>query len=383
MFVDALIRRNPKLIEAALELHARGEIPPATFVVDLEAVESNARLLAAEADAADIALYFMSKQLGRNPVVAERVAETIPAAVAVELDEALTLARAGVRIGHLGHLVQVPERSMAVALSLAPEVMTVFSYEKAAQVSAAAKALGREQALLLRVRKPGDFFHPGQGGGIALDSLAAEWERITALDNVCVAGLTSYPVFAYDVDGFVATPNLATLEAAAASVGGVEQLNAPGHTSVAVLPRLGESAATHAEPGHALTGTTPLAADGDTPELPACCLVSEVSHLDDEDVWVYGGAFYSRGNSRNGLLRHGAETRRLDVRDFPADAIDYHRALARDGVAASVGDAVVFAFRFQAFTSRAKVAAVMGVGKEEPVLVGLHDGLGNPIGANR
>jgi predicted amino acid racemase len=383
MFVDALMRRNPKLIDAALELHARGDVPPATFVIDLEQVERNAGLLARKAEAADISLYFMSKQIGRNPLVAERVARTIPAAVAVELDEALTLARAGIRLGHIGHLVQIPAQFMETALSLEPEVMTVFSFEKAAQVSAAAKAIGRDQALLLRVRGPGDFFYPGQEGGIPLSSVAETWERIAELDNVRLAGLTSYPVFAYVDGGFIAMPNLATLQAAAESVGGVEQLNAPGHTSAAVLSLLARSPATHAEPGHALTGTTPLAADEDTPELPACCMISEVSHVDDDHVWVFGGSFYSRGNCRTGVLRHGSRTSRLEVCEFPADAIDYYRPLVRDGVEASVGDPVVFAYRFQAFTSRAKVAAVDGVGKEEPVVVGLHDGLGNPVGGGR
>jgi predicted amino acid racemase len=383
MFVDALMRRNPKLIAAALELHARGDIPPATFVVDLEAVEGNARLIAEEAAAAGIGLYFMSKQIGRNPVVATRIAATISAAVAVELDEALTLARAGVRLGHIGHLVQVPARFMEAALALEPEVMTVFSHEKAVQVATAAKALGTEQALLLRVRGPDDFFYPGQEGGIPAVAVAEAWERIGELDGVRLAGITSYPVFAYGERGFTATPNLATLEEAAASVGGVEQLNAPGHTSAAVLPLLADASATHGEPGHALTGTTPLAADEDTPELPGCCLVSEVSHVDDGHAWVFGGAFYNRGNCRTGVLRHGSRTNRLEVCDFPADAIDYHRPLVRDGAEVSVGDPVVFAYRFQAFTSRAKVAAVDGVGREEPVVVGLHDGLGNPVGASR
>jgi predicted amino acid racemase len=380
MFIDGLLRRNPKLIDAAIELHRRGEIPPATFVVDLEQVERNARLLAEQAAASGVGLYFMSKQLGRNPVIASRIAATIPAAVAVELDEALTLARAGIRIGHLGHLVQIPAHLMEAALSLQPEVVTTFSYEKAAQVAAAANALGCDQAVLLRVAGLDDHFYPGQEGGIPLSSVKEEWQRIGELDGVHPVGLTSYPVFVYTEGRYSATPNMATLEAAAECLGGVEQLNAPGHTSAAVLPLLARSPATHAEPGHALTGTTPLAADRETPELPACCVISEVSHFDSDRIWVFGGAFYSRGNCREGILRHGSGSRRLEVCEFPPDAIDYYRQLVRDGADVTVGDPVVFAYRFQAFTCRAKVAAVEGVSREEPVLVGLHDGLGNPVG---
>jgi predicted amino acid racemase len=379
MFLEALVRRNAKLLEAAIELHARGEIPPATFVVDLEQVRANAIMLAREAKLAEIDLYFMSKQLGRNPVVAEAVSEVITAAVAVEFDEAVKLAEAGVRLGHMGHLVQIPTSLLGEALALRPEVITTFSYEKAVQLSDAAERLGIDQDLLLRVSGPTDHFYPGQEGGIPVDLVAREWERIGQLGNVRPVGVTSYPVFAYTDHGFSATPNMETLEAAAGQIGDLQQVNAPGHTSIAVLPLLRRSLATHAEPGHALTGTTPLAAGGNPAEVPACCMISEVSHLDVDRLWVFGGAFYSRGNCRNGIIRSSGRSRRLDVCDFPPDSIDYHHQLVRNGADASVGDPVVFSFRFQAFTSRAKVATVDGVASEEPVVVGLHDSHGNPV----
>lgn len=383
MFVDSLIRRNPKLIEAALELHARGEIPPATFVIDLDQVERNARLLARSAASAGIGLYFMSKQLGRNPVIARRVADSIPSAVAVELDEALVLARAGVLIGNIGHLVQVPSHSVDLALSLHPEVVTTFSFEKAEQLAAAAVRLGREQGVLIRVRGPNDRFYPGQEGGIELSDLEREWERIAGLEGLRAVGITSFPAFALGDDGFAPTSNMETLERAAAMLGGVEQINAPGHTSIAVLPLLSRAGATQGEPGHALTGTTPLAAERDIDEVPACCMISEVSHVEDERIAVFGGAFYNRGHCRTGILDHGGKRSRLETCELPAHAIDYYRHLRRAGTAAAVGDPVVFAYRFQAFTSRAKVAAVGGVAEEKPELLGLHDGLGNPVGGVR
>jgi predicted amino acid racemase len=383
MFVDSLARRNPKLIEAALELHARGEIPPATFVVDLEQVDRNAGLLAERAASAGIGLYFMSKQLGRNPVIASRVAESIPSAVAVELDEALVLDRVGVRIGHLGHLVQVPSHSVDLALSLQPEVVTTFSVEKAEQLAAAARRIGREQAVLLRVRGPNDRFYAGQEGGIGIADLERAWATIDGLEGLRAVGVTSFPAFELSDREFAPTPNMETLRAAASLLGGVEQVNAPGHTSAAVLPLLRRAGATQGEPGHALTGTTPLAAQRDTEEVPACCMVTEVSHLEDDRIAVFGGAFYNRGNCLTGILDHGGTRRRLRACEFPTAAIDYYRHLRRDGATAAVGDPVLFAFRFQAFTSRAKVAAVAGVAKEQPELLGLHDGLGNPIGGSR
>ena len=59
--VDLLKRiaaENRNLIIESVELHQSGEIPPDTFVIDLDAVESNARKMAEEA-----------KKLGLNHII--------------------------------------------------------------------------------------------------------------------------------------------------------------------------------------------------------------------------------------------------------------------------------------------------------------------------
>ena len=43
MFLDVLRRRNPALVEAAIALHQAGRIPANCYVLDLDAVEDNAR----------------------------------------------------------------------------------------------------------------------------------------------------------------------------------------------------------------------------------------------------------------------------------------------------------------------------------------------------
>jgi predicted amino acid racemase len=379
VFLDALTRRNPALIDAAVELHGRGEIPPGSFVVDADGVRDNARSLARAASDHGVNLYFMMKQLGRNPVLSERIARWIPAAVAVDLDDAEALTAAGVRIGHVGHLVQPYESALKKVLAYRPEVVTVFGVEKARRLAAAAASIGREQPLLLRVVGPDDYFFPGQEGGIPLAEIERAYETIEGLDGVRVAGVTSFPAFALDRNALRPTPNLDTLVEAADRLGGVEQINAPGHTSIAVLPDLAAAGATHGEPGHSLTGTTPLAAVRDIEEVPATCFLTEVSHLDGERLTVFGGGFYERGNCQSGLLIHDGHGSRLDLHPLPKDSIDYYRHLHRDGARADVGDPAVFAFRFQVFTSRAKVATVAGVGSGQPELLGLHDPLGRPV----
>lgn len=379
MFLTALLDRNPALVAAATQLHREGAITPGTFVIDIEAVGANAALLADRARALGLELYFMTKQVGRNPVVARAALAHVPAAVAVDVDDADALAAAGIPLGHVGHLVQPPRAAVDRVVAYGPEVITVFSTEKARQIAAAAHSQGREQALLLRVADEGDEFFPGQEGGFALRSLAAARSEIDALAGVRVAGVTTYPVVKFERDRYVRTHNLETLSAAAALLGDLEQVNAAGHTSLDVLPLVAESGATHAEPGHALTGTTPRAVSGLTPEMPAVCFVSEVSHLDDDNIWVFGGGFYERGHAQSGLLDDGDGQRRLALRPLPTDAIDYYRRLARDGARAAVGDTAIFAFRYQAFTSRARVATVAGVASGRPSVIGIHDTYGRPL----
>lgn len=77
------------------------------------------------------------------------------------------------------------------------------------------------------------------------------------------------------------TPNLHTLVQArdqlAKSGIAIEQLNAPSATSCTSLPLLAEYGVTHAEPGHALTGTIPANQQGDQPERIAMLWLSEIS----------------------------------------------------------------------------------------------------------
>lgn len=56
-----------------------------------------------------------------------------------------------------------------------------------------------------------------------------------------------------------------------------------------MLEGLARDGATQVEPGHGLTGTTPLHAVADLAEEPAIAYVSEVSHLWNGKAYVFGG----------------------------------------------------------------------------------------------
>ena len=88
MFLDLLIRRNPDFIEAAIALHQAGKIPPNSYVLDLDAVEENARVFKTEADRLNLKTFAMTKQVGRHSGFCRSVmAGGIDRAVAVDITD--------------------------------------------------------------------------------------------------------------------------------------------------------------------------------------------------------------------------------------------------------------------------------------------------------
>lgn len=390
MFLDTLLTRNSELVEAAAELHRSGEIPPDTYVMDLDAVESNAALLAAEARRLGLTLWFVVKQMGRNPELIEAVARHIPASAAIDAHEARVLHAAGARPGNLGHLVQIPRRELPEMLAWRPEAVTVFDLAGARAVSAAAEGLGAVQDVLVRLEGAPGSVYPGQEGGVPLDQLDAFTAAAGGLPGVRLAGVTAFPCVLCDPESGRPrpTPNFGLLRQAreilAARAGvapGELTLSAPSATSMASLPLLAELGATHGEPGHALTGTTPLhARDAHQPEKPAYVYVTEVAHtLADGRPALFGGGFYPRSHIDSALLpRSGA---RLPVWPAPAENIDYYRLLDAPAApeAALAGDTALLAFRTQVFVTRSNVAVVAGLSTGEPRLTGLYDAQGRRL----
>ena len=386
VFLDLLRRRNPAFLEAVIALHQRGDIPAAAYALDLDAVRANARAIRHEADRHGLAVLAMTKQVGRAPGFLQAVRDGgIDAGVAVDMADARRLHAGGLRIGHLGHLVQVPAAEADAAAALDPLHWTVFSDEKAAEAAGASRAAGREQSLLARIKAAGDRFYPGHEGGFAADDVLAVAQRLDALDGARFAGITTFPALLFDQDARAVgpTPNLGTLARAAERLRGAGfgelAVNAPGTTSCAVLELLARHGATHVEPGHGLTGTTPMHVVDDLVEPPAACYLTEVSHLHDGRAYVFGGGLYidpvfpayplrAIVAERPGL----DDARLLDATIPPPDAIDYYGQLDPGaGPAPRTGASVVFGFRIQAFVTRAYVVGIEGAASVSPRVGGI------------
>jgi predicted amino acid racemase len=96
-YLENLRQRNPALIEFAAELHQKNLIPVSTYLLDLDAHITNAKLMMEEARKHGVSLYYMSKQIARNPIVVGAVLNTgFSGIVAVEPQELRSLVRYGV-----------------------------------------------------------------------------------------------------------------------------------------------------------------------------------------------------------------------------------------------------------------------------------------------
>lgn len=393
MFLDVLRRRNPTLIEQAIALHQAGHIPANSTVIDLDAVTHNAGLIKAAADKAGLKTFAMTKQMGRNGDFCRAVkAGGIDKAVAVDAECARACTRAGLALGHVGHLVQVPCAEARAIGAMAPDYWTVFNETKAAEAAAAGRREKRPQNMLARLFAEGDRFYSGHEGGFPAMSVAAVADALDRLEGGRFAGITTFPALLFETGaGEVrTTPNLATLARAVEALrraGRTDiEVNAPGTTSSTVAQALADHGATQCEPGHGLTGTTPLHAIHDLPEIPAAVYVSEVSHLHASRAYCFGGGLYIDPVFPPYQLRavvsrepSAAADTLHDVEIPPPAAIDYYGMVDMAGARApEVGDTVVFGFRQQSFFHRPYTVGISGLSSGTPAVHAIHDAFGRP-----
>ncbi len=396
MFLQTLLRRNPQFVEAAIELHQAGSIPANSCVLDLDTIEANTVGLCAEAHRLGLTVYAMTKQIGRAPsALSAMTSGGVDGFVAVDMPCARPVVRNGHNLGHLGHLVQIPRAEAAEAAEMAPDYWTVFSENKATEAAAAAHRAGRVQRLLVRVFAEGDTFYPGHEGGVALTDLPAMIDHIAGLDGAEFAGLATFPALLFDSDsgGARLTPNVATLARASEithshpACPSTLAINAPGTTSTEVLSMLADSGATQVEPGHGLTGTTPLHAVRDLPEQPAVLYLSEVAHIHQGVPLCFGGGLYIDpvfgDYPVHAVVAHDpAEITTSPVLvDMPNPAaIDYYAPLHPDTQrTVSEGATVVFGFRVQAFVTRTFVVGLSGVSEGRAQVEGICNGFGDEM----
>ncbi|WP_145498674.1 YhfX family PLP-dependent enzyme [Yersinia bercovieri] len=388
MFLKTLLKQNTKLVDAAISFWHQGKITPDSYVIDVEQTETNARLLLKTAHHYQIKLYLMSKQFGRNPELCRRLLACryegagYQGMVAVDFKEARLLYHHQIPVAHIGHLVQPPSGMVAEVVRRQPEVITIFSLEKAQEISQAAHQQHTSQPLLLKVCQAGDLLYAGQEAGFELTDLPAVITAIRKLPAVRLVGITHFPCMLYDPPSHQTLPtaNMRTLLAARdillAEGVDVEQVNAPSATSCTTLPQLAQWGVTHAEPGHALTGTIPANQQGDQPEQISMLYLSEISHHFSGNSYFYGGGYYRRGHLQNALIHHDNQFSQSSLLPIDESSIDYCLGLAGEF---PIGSPVIMSFRTQIFATRSDVVLIDGIQHGEPRLLGCYDSRGNQL----
>ena len=382
MFLERLQKDNPKFLDAIVKLQQEGALLPDSYAVDMEQFRKNAAAIVASAREKGIKLYFMLKQIGRNPVLAQELVKLgYDGAVVVDFKEAQVMMNHNIPIGNVGHLVQIPEGMVEQVVAYGPEVITVYTADKVRSISRAAQELGKEQKILIRVFGDGDMIYPGQTAGIHLNDLAAFVAQIRDLPGIRIAGITSFPCFLYnaEADDIESTPNLQTVLKAKEILEGMgivsEIINTPSTTCCRTLEKMAENGCNCGEPGHGLTGTTPYHVGHEEPEKSCIAYVSEISHNFDGLAYCYGGGFYRRSHVENALVGRSAEAlRSMKVIPPSMEAIDYHFGLDQG---CQVGETVIMAFRFQVFVTRSDMVLIEGIAESKPVIAGVWNSLGD------
>jgi len=382
MFLERLQQNNPKLIDASLQLFKQGAILPDTYVLDYDMIMENGRIMKQEADKYGIHLYYMLKQIGRNPLIAKGLDELgFDGCVAVDYKEALVMKQAKTKIAHLGHLIQIPTYALESLLETKPHIITVYSYEKIEQINAVCQKLGFVQNIMLRITDDDSALYSGQIGGFNSNILEELVKKIEKLSNVKVAGLTVFPALLFNKDKIAPTDNMKAMNRAIEKMKklGYENLeiNVPSCSCYDSMKLIASIGGTSAEPGHGLTGTTPLHKISEQPEKVGYIYVSEVSHNFKDKAYCYGGGHYRRGHLDKALVGYEKQMDHVVAPDD--DSIDYHFELQHNH---EIGQPVLMCFRTQLFTTRSNVAVVKGIQSGKPELMCLYNSLGEKITNN-
>lgn len=387
MFLNRLIENNRSLIKYAFDLHKEGLILPDTYVLDLDQIVENGKIMKEEADKYGIDLYFMLKQIGRNPEVAKALMEVgFKGAVTVDYKEALCMIDNNIHICNVGHLVQVPNAALARIVAAKPDYITVYSYDKILQINDMASKYHRIQKLLIRLSDEDSNLYSGQEAGFNTKELSSLLDKIEKLENVEFGGITVFPALLFDSDKkeIVPTDNIKAINR------GINILNKKGYkdyninlpsaTCKASMSLIHKLKGNSGEPGHGLTGTTPLHKESAQEEKVAYIYVSEISHNYLDKAYCYGGGHYRRSHMENALVGSSFNNMEFDRVVPPSDeSIDYHFELEHNH---NVGDTVLMAFRTQIFTTRSHVAVVKGISENKPQIIGIYDGFGKKVGKN-
>lgn len=307
MFLKQLIKNNKKFVDVVLDFHKKGYILPDTYCIDLDTFLENSIKIYESAKKNNITLYYMLKQVGRNPYLAKRLEEVgYSGAVCVDFKDVEIMMKNGLKIGNAGHLVQIPHSMLEKLIDYGVEIITVYSLEMIAKISEICVKKGKNQDIMFRVISDKSNIYDGQEAGMTAEYINDNIEYIKSLEGIRINGLTSFPCFLHNektnkiektqnVDEILIVKNILKENGI-----NISQINLPSITSVENMEQIVSLGGTHAEPGHALSGTIPLSENTSLIQIPSYLYLSEISHHFNNKSYFYGGGYYYRGNIKYG-----------------------------------------------------------------------------------
>ncbi|MDM8528539.1 alanine racemase [Anaerolineales bacterium HSG24] len=385
MYLENVLHNNENLLKVTMDLHQQGKLPVNSWVIDLDQIAVNAKMIAQSANDNKLKTFVMSKQHNRNPYI-NAVAQKMGLGnvVAVDFQCALSSRDYQIPLGHVGHLNQIPKHLIPQIVSLSPEVMTVYSIDQAQWINEAAQSQKCLQDIIIRVYDDNDCAFLGQEGGIHVDAIPVFIDKLKKLSSVNLIGLTAFPCLSYNSSGdeaVTATSNVDAINKAREifTEKGIEarHINMPGNTSSSEMKLLKELGATHVEPGNSILGTSPNHAFfKNRAESTAISYLSEVSHFYDDRVYAFGGGCYHTNYSDKMYAYIGSnwevaknQGRIFYNHDIVQD-IDYHMQFEPTSKQqVSIGDSVVSSFRTQMHMTRSYHVAVSGISGDRPLKV--------------
>ena len=387
MFLKRCLENNAALIDFAFVLSQNGQILPDTYILDVDTILHNALQILEKANSQGITLFYMLKQIGRNPYIAKKLEDLgYDGCTVVDYKEALTMIENGLHIGNVGHLVQIPKAALKKIIVAKPDVITVYSYEKIFQINSVAQELDLIQPLMIRISDDDASMYSGQYGGFSSRELNKILGTIDSLTHVSFGGITTFPAFLYNESSnqIEATSNMHGIEQSLSILNerNIDNIliNLPSANCCSSIPLVKACGGNNCEPGHGLTGTTPLHKKNEEVEAVGYVYVSEVSHNYKDRAYCYGGGHYPRGHMENVLVGTSLDNAQMLKVSAPTEgSIDYHFEINEN---CNVSDTCVMCYRTQMFTTRSHIALVEGLSKNQPRLVGLYDALGKKLEKN-
>lgn len=376
LFLKRLLDTNKAFVDASLDLYKKGLILPDSYCIDVDMFLENAKNILNEAKKYNINLFYMLKQVGRNPYLAKKLEDLgYKGAVCVDFKEVEVMMKNNLKLCNIGHLVQIPKNMLSRVIEYGVEIITVYSYDMIKEISNIALSLNKTQDIMLRILDENSEIYPGQEAGFSVNEVKELIPKLKDLKGVKLNGITSFPCFLYSPDEkcIKETNNLFSVlevnEFLKKQNLYVKHINLPSVSTVENIKKIYSYGGTDAEPGHALTGTTPLNIDSGV-EIPAYLYISEISHVFKNNSYFYGGGYYPRGHMKHGYI----DNKIVNVNNFNATNIDYYLSLEGKY---NIFDPIILCFRTQMFVTRSDIVLIEGIHSNNIHIVGIYNTQGD------